>query len=45
VRNQQNQVVETCRMCLFIYLLTQNGSKFDLKKDLRVSSVGPGGSS
>ena len=31
-------------MCLFIYLLTRNGSRFDLKKDLRVSRVGPGGS-
>ncbi|KAG6618061.1 hypothetical protein I3842_Q037600 [Carya illinoinensis] len=30
-------------MCLFIYLLTRNGSRFDLKKDLRVSRVGPGG--
>ena len=27
-------------MCLFIYLLTRNGSRFDLKKDLRVSRVG-----
>ncbi|KAL0919902.1 hypothetical protein M5K25_012028 [Dendrobium thyrsiflorum] len=33
-------------MCLFIYLLTRNGrSRFEkLKKDLRVSRVGPGGS-
>ena len=29
-------------MCLFIYLLTRNGSRFE--KDLRVSRVGPGGS-
>lgn len=31
-------------MCLFIYLLTRNGSRFEMKKDLRVSRVGPGGS-
>ncbi|PVH32004.1 hypothetical protein PAHAL_9G287400 [Panicum hallii] len=31
-------------MWLFIYLLTRNGSKAGLKKDLRVSRVGPGGS-
>ena len=31
-------------MCLFIYLLTRNGSRAGLKKDLRVSRVGPGGS-
>jgi hypothetical protein len=31
-------------MWLFIYLLTRNGSRAGLKKDLRVSRVGPGGS-
>lgn len=31
-------------MCLFIYLLTRKGSRFEMKKDLRVSRVGPGGS-
>jgi hypothetical protein len=29
-------------MCLFIYLLTGKGSRFEMKKDLRVSRVGPG---